>query len=304
MSEQIDSLNQTFGIPDALMFELGESDLPKISVDTELATAELYLHGGHVTHFQPKGEEPVLFVSQDAVFEDGKAIRGGIPVIWPWFGAHPSDEDKYSHGFARRISWHMRDTKQLEDGTVVVSMGLLENGVRNHPLFPFEYLVTLRVSIGRELEVELRVRNMGDRPFTFTAALHSYFLVGDITRTTIIGLEERKYLDQLDDMREKIQLEPLTIGWEIDRIYLKTNHTVYVHDSSRLSRIIKVEKRGSYSTVVWNPWIEKGKRMADFKDSEYRNMICVETANVDRDAVTLASRETHTLATVIGVERV
>lgn len=297
----IEELNQAFQIENRLWFEEGKGGLPKAVIRTPLAEAEIYIHGGHITHFQPKGHEPVLFTSKEAVFTDGKAIRGGIPIIWPWFGPHPSDPDMQSHGFARRMSWVFRECAEDESGIVHLRLDLLEPNNLSHPQFEAEFKLELRIAVGKKLKVDLYTRNMSDKPFAYTAALHSYFFVGSISDVTLIGLEERSYLDQLSDMTRRIQQNPIQIDREVDRIYLKTPDTVYIHDPQK-RRIIEVAKEGSYSTVVWNPWIAKSQRMSDFGDLEYRSMICVEVANVESDRIMLDAYQSHHLVTTIGAE--
>ncbi|MEM7802318.1 MAG: D-hexose-6-phosphate mutarotase [Chloroflexota bacterium] len=295
----IEELNQAFKIENRLWFEEGNGGLPKVVIQTPLAEAELYIHGGHITHFQPSGHDPVLFTSAEAIYADGKAIRGGIPIIWPWFGAHPTDSKMPSHGFARRMSWTFRECSEDESGIVHLRLDLLEPNSLAHPQFDAEFKLELRISVGTALKVDLYTRNMSDKPFSYTAALHTYFLVGSITEVTLIGLDEKTYLDQLNAMTERIQQNPIQIDREIDRIYAKTSDTVFIHDP-RKRRIIEVSKEGSYSTVIWNPWIEKSRRMPDFGDSEYQSMVCVEVANVHNDAIRLDSYQGHHLVTTIG----
>ncbi len=260
------------------------------------ATAELLPHGAHVTKFSPLNAEPVLWSSKLATYQDGKAIRGGIPIIWPWFGAHPTDPEKGSHGVARKMAW-----QRVVASNSAARFRLLPVGTLTHPQVDGEFEATVDVKLDEGLTVSLITRNAGESPFQMTAALHTYFAVGDVTQIKLTGLEGRTYVDQLDGNQRKLQTGAIKIDKEVDRIYLNSDDVVEIHDPL-MGRIISVAKEGSMSTVVWNPWIDKSKRMADFGDDEYLEMVCVETCNAADDARTLQPGESHTLTTKITVK--
>ena len=286
-------------MPESVKLSDGCGGLRCVRVSTKLAAAEVYLHGAHVTHFQPFGQPPVLFMSAKSWFEADKPIRGGIPVCWPWFGGHPSDKDKPSHGFARITDWHVADTDTVKDGTLVILQLTERNITANFREFPFD--IRMEVLVGSELHVSLVIVNTGKEKMSFSAALHSYFNVSDIASVSVEGLENCKYLDTLDHIF-KVQKGIITFDAETDRVYLNTQAACIIDDPG-FNRRIRIAKSGSNSTVVWNPWIEKSKRMPDFGDEEYHTMLCIETTNAENDARIIAPAERHTLKAIIGLEK-
>lgn len=295
----IDVLSAQYGIPGKLSIGMGPGDLPLMRVENEMATAVISIYAGHVLSYQPRGEADVLWMSKQAVYDVGKAIRGGIPIIWPWFGAHPTDTKAYAHGFARRMMWGIKETAEDENGRILITLEL-EDTDETKELWSHDFELTLKIAVGLALEVTLNVENKSDVDFTYTAALHSYFKISDIEKISVRGLEGTDYLDQLDGMQRKEQVGPIQFAEETDRIYVDSEAACEIVDPD-LNRVIWVDKRGSQSTVVWNPWIEKAQRMADFGDDEYRTMVCVETTNAASDAVTLAPGEVGRLTAVIGL---
>ena len=271
-----------------------------IRLENEHGALVAMSHGAHLKEFIPTGQRPVLWTSLLATFEPEKAIRGGIPVIWPWFGSHPTDDNKASHGIARKIAWEpvSIQVNEIIEGSSQLKFQLLPVD-QSHPDVNGKFETTLLVTLSDELSVSLTTKNLGDEPFNYSAALHSYFSVGDARQIEIHGLDGRPYIDQLDDNRRKVQSGPIVIDREVDNIYLDTADTVEIHDPV-WGRVIEIAKRGSLSTVVWNPWIEKAARMADFGDDEYLEMVCVETCNTADDSRRLLPSETHTLTTQIS----
>ena len=264
----------------------GRGDLPTMEINTAWSTAEIYLHGAHVTHFQKKGEAPLLFLSQCSRFADGQPIRGGIPIIFPWFGK-PADKPG-QHGFARITDWDLKEITTGADGTVIVRMTMPKCPELADGAIAVEYIVTVNAG----LTAELVVTNKSSGEFTFENCLHTYFTVGDITAVSVAGLKGVDYVDQVAAFARKTETgESIRIAEEVDRIYLNTQHAVEIRDAS-LRRSIRVEKEGSASTVVWNPWIAKAKAMQDFGDEEYKQMVCVESGNVASNRITL-NPESH-----------
>ena len=293
------SLNDRYSMPGELFFKEGPGGLPVICVNNKYASAEIALHGAHIMSYVPAGEKPVLWMSGSSYFQPGKPIRGGIPICWPWFGGHPSDKNKPSHGFARIADWHIAEIDSRQNGTLI-ALRLTERDIpENFREFPFE--VKLEVMVGRELQVALVIVNTGKEKMSFSAALHSYFNISDIAAVTLEGLEECKYLDTLDHIF-KVQRGKITFNKETDNVYLNTEATCIIDDPG-FARRIKIAKSGSRSTVVWNPWIEKSKRMPDFGDEEYHNMLCVETVNAENDARVIAPAEKHSLKVIISLEK-
>lgn len=274
-------------IPDRVTVSSGNGGLPVIHVRSDFSTAEIYPHGAHLTGFQKHGEEPLLFMSAASEFHEEKPIRGGVPVIFPWFGGR---EGMVAHGFARLAEWDLVAASVLPLGSVKLSFQLPADD---------PYRVTFDVTVGSSLIMELAVSNTGTAPFTFESCLHTYFQVGDIHQVRVEGLQGASYRDQLlaADLTETA--EAIRFSAETDRIYQDSGTTVAIIDPV-LNRTIDVSKAGSESTVVWNPWIAKSQRMPDFGDDEYLRMVCVESGNVREHAVTLAPGEKSMLTVEVG----
>ena len=286
-SSRPDADSSEFEIPGALRFERGSGGFEFAQITTPAASASICLHGGHVTDYTPAGEPPLLWLSPEAVFRSDKAIRGGVPVCWPWFSAHPTDPTQPSHGHARLSLWQVVASAMPDPGTVELTMEL-----------PGEIGCRLVVSVGAKLSLALTTTNSRDETLELTQALHSYLRVGDIERVHCEGLDGVRYIDSLDGDREKVQQGPVRFGAELDRIYTQTAGDVLVHDPA-LGRTLRVAKWGSRSTVVWNPWSNRAAEIGDMPDDGYRTMLCVEAANVGADAQRLRPGEVVTLGTSI-----
>lgn len=282
--------------PNRIIFCNGNGGLQKINIHTESSDAEIYLNGAHVTKFQRKGEPPLLFLSEQSKFQSGQPIRGGVPIIFPWFGAK---EGKPMHGFARTQTWEMKEIS-CNDDAVTLKLSLPESPESaEFPKFTAEYSIT----VGQMLSLELKITNRANENFSFENCLHTYFTVGNINAVTVTGLNGGEYLDKVENFARKNEnTEKISISGETDRVYLDTTRTVEIHDS-KLNRKILVEKNGSRSTVLWNPWIAKANAMADFGDEEYLRMICVESGNVSENKLVLAPGKTSLLKVNFRTEK-
>lgn len=288
----LSQLNSAHAIPEIVSFETGGGGLTRIAITTELAEAHIYLHGAHVTHFRPRGGESLLFLSTNSQFRPGKAIRGGIPIVFPWFGSRAGDPAAPQHGFARTLPWDVRSVAKHADGTVSLSLTLpASDASRRFLSNRFELLY--EVTVGPSLDLSLHVRNTSKSELQFEEAFHTYLNVSDIHNTTIEGLAGRNFIDKVDGMKRKVQpAGTLRINGETDRVYLDTLDTVTVADGSRH---IVVSKDSSGSTVVWNPWEAKGRAMSDLGGDQWRRMLCIETANVADNAIKLAPGAQHSV---------
>ncbi|HMQ33855.1 MAG TPA: D-hexose-6-phosphate mutarotase [Chloroflexaceae bacterium] len=291
------ALNDRFGLAGKLAFVAGPSGLPHARIASGDYGAEVALQGAHVLAYGRRGEPPVLWTSRLAVFAPGKAVRGGVPVCWPWFGPHPSDPGKPAHGFARVSMWSVAASADGGDA-VALTLGLRDDGA-TRALWPHPFALELSVRVGARLELALTATNTGDAPVTLGGALHSYFGVGAVTEARIMGLEGARYLDQLTG-EFHAQQGPVTVAGEVDRIYEDAGPACTIV-APALGRAVRVAKSGSATTVVWNPWVEKARSLADLGDEEYHEMLCVETANAGADTVTLAPGARHTLGATIEV---
>lgn len=265
-------------IPGRVTFITGQGGLPALRIETAASTAEIYPHGAHVTRFHKQGDSPLLFLSEASGFQANQPIRGGVPVIFPWFGPR---EGMAAHGFARVVPWDLLETKDLTDGSVQLHFRLPADDACT-----VDYLVT----VGTSLTLELAVTNTGHADYSYENCLHTYFQVGDIRQIEITGLRGTCYRDLLLAADCTETADAIRFTAEVDRTYQNTTATVDIIDPV-LRRILRVRKSGSLSTVVWNPWIAKSQRMPDFGDEEYLQMVCVESGNVAGNALTLAPGE-------------
>ena len=290
MSSTVEELRERFGSA----VNAGQGGLPRVTVSGPAASGEIYLHGAQVTSWQPAGFDEVLFVSHQSSWADGRAIRGGIPVCFPWFREKAEDAKAPSHGFVRTKAWQL---DSVEGGEVRLSTA---SDASTLAWWPYEFQLELRVGFGARLVQELVMRNTGDRPLRFEEALHTYFRVGAAESVVIRGLDGVGYLDNMDGNREKRQQGDVVFSAQTDRAYLDTTHTVEILDPV-LRRRIRVEKESSRTTVVWNPWSTGAQTMADLGDAEWRTMVCVEASNIRRCAVDLAPGAVHTLKASVEV---
>lgn len=280
---------QTHEIPGRVEMFQGNGGLNAVRIHADGGTAEIYTHGAHVTDFRKSSGPPLLFMSRESEFAPDKPIRGGVPVIFPWFG--PRD-GLPMHGHARLDEWEWTDSQLLDDGAVCVTFRLPSaTGAE----------VTYAVTVSSTLHLEMTVTNRGASAMTFENCLHTYFQIGDIHKVALRSLCGSRYRDQLTGNELVDSAEALRFTGETDRVYQDVAPFIVIEDPE-LGRLIRVRKSGSRSTVVWNPWIEKSRRMPDFGDEEYLSMLCVESGNVRGDAIILAPGATSTLAVTIESE--
>ncbi len=295
----IDTLNQRHAMPGVVQFVEGRGGLPKAVVSNPHAGAEVYLHGATVTAFQPRGQAPVLWLSPQALFQPGKAIRGGIPVCWPWFGPHPADPSKPQHGFVRTMEWSFVHAGCLPDERTELRLHL-QDTTDTRAMWPHAFRLELRVLVGRSLEVTLTTHNTSNHEALVSAALHSYFAVSDIHTVQIDGLDGRDYIDLTAGRIIRRHAGRAVIDQEVDRIYIGTEDACLVRDIAG-KRILQVGKSGSRSTVIWNPWSAKAAKLADFPDDGFHTMVCVETANAGPDTRQIKPGASHALTQTIEV---
>jgi len=280
----------------------GESGMIKVPFELQTATgrATVYHNGAHITEFQPAGQRPVLFLSSKSNWVAGKAIRGGIPIIFPWFGAKSGDPKAPMHGLARTAFWKIERVSGVQPESTELIMTLRNNPQANH-LWPFDISLRYIIRIGKKLDLELQTINRADKPFTFEEAFHTYLAVSDVREISAHGLRGKTYIDKTDQMkRKREEHDPLRIVGETDRVYLNTAETVTLEDPG-WNRRISIAKENSSTTVVWNPWIEKTRTMSDLAPDDWRNFICIETANAAENAITVAPGQTHSMSASIWV---
>jgi glucose-6-phosphate 1-epimerase len=297
-----EQLNATHGIAGKLRFVSGNGGFTMIEIDNGKARALISPYAGQVLSFRPAGEpEDLLFVSEHAYYQPGKAIKGGIPVCWPWFGPDPEGKGRPAHGFVRNRDWQVLGTAMQDDGTTSVRLGITpDEAIR--ALWQHPFALTLEIIFGRALVLALCTFNPDTVPLIITQGLHSYFRVGDVRRVLVRGLGGKHYIDKLDGGAVKTQEGPVTIGGEVDRIYTGVDHDLVIDDPA-FGRRIRIAAEGSASAVVWNPWAATAAAMADLGDEEYTGMLCVETTNAGPDTVQINPGENYRLVARYTLER-
>lgn len=288
--QDLATLNARFAIPQRLRFMDNAPGLPMADIQTPLASARVALQGAQVLAWRPDGAAPVLWLSGAAVFAPGKAVRGGIPVCWPWFGDRPGHA---AHGFVRNRLWALRATALDAQGQVCLTLGL-QDDASTRALWDHAFDLELQVTVGRTLTLQLTTRNTGPDTFELTEALHTYFSVGDIRQATVHGLAGTHYLDKVQGYAPAQQSGPVSFTAETDRVYLDTTADCVIDDADQKRRIT-ITKTRSQATVVWNPWAEREKAMPDMAAGGYQRMLCVETANTAPLPVTVVPGEQHSL---------
>ncbi|MEO0985427.1 MAG: D-hexose-6-phosphate mutarotase [Cyanobacteria bacterium J06639_14] len=294
-------LNSDYGIAGHVEFVAGKGDFPYIQITNDQATALISVYGGQVLSFKPQGAaQDVMFLSENAYYKAGKAIKGGAPVCWPWFGPDPEGAGRPSHGFARNRAWQVLGTEALPSGETKVTLGFSDTE-DTQALWPHAFEFAIEVTVGTTLTMALVSRNKGDSPFEITQALHTYFTVGDITQTTVEGLDGTSYIDKVDAGQVKSQSGAVAIASEVDRIYTGVPSELVIQDAA-LSRRIRLTSTGNTTAVVWNPWVEISTKMADLEDNDYTRFICVETTNAADDVVTVPAQGEFRLQVTCAIE--
>jgi glucose-6-phosphate 1-epimerase len=288
-------------LPRGVTLDDGHGGLPYLNVAAGTCSAGLYLHGAHLCHWQPTGHpHPVLWMSEKSRFEAGVAIRGGVPICFPWFGPKTDDASAPVHGVARTRMWTLERVEAERDGSMSVRL-TLESETAPGSCMPHAFSLTYDLRLGSTLSMALTVANSGATLLTFEEALHTYFAVGDVRNVRVAGLSGATFVDKTDGAQRKTHADDVvTIAAETDRLYLNTESEIVVTDPG-MRRQISVAKAGSRSSVVWNPWIAKSQKMPDFGDNEWPGMICIETANAADNAITLAAGASHTMTATISV---
>lgn len=298
---EVKDLSQQFGIEGRLYFETLGDGMVQAVISTPQAEARLCLQGAHLLSWRPRNQtQDVLWLSEQARYLTGKSIRGGVPVCWPWFGPHPQDPSLPAHGFARTAAWRVDSSRVTDDGDVVFTLQLASV----HPAWPHATELALEVQVGESLRMALTTRNVGTQDILLGEALHTYFKISDIGKVRVTGLEDVDYWDTVGGVTRKVQHGSIEFAAETDRVYIHSPKRCVIEDPG-LGRRIQIEKQGSLSTVVWNPWTEKAARMGDLGQPEgWRGMLCVESANAWDNCLTLAAGASHTLDVCYRVDNI
>jgi glucose-6-phosphate 1-epimerase len=296
----VTELDRRFGIPGVAKVSTGNGALPRAQITSSLCEGELYLHGAQVTSWKPAGEDEVLFLSTKSRWEEGQAIRGGIPICFPWFRAKVNDPQAPAHGFVRTKAWQLESMVESERG-VVVSM-FTESDERTRRWWPGSFRLVHRATFGSELSLELVCTNTGTTPLRFEEALHTYNRVADVQEVRLLGLDTVRFLDNTDSNHEKVQSGDVAIVSQTDNAYLNIQNAVDLLDP-HMRRRIRLRKANSLTTVVWNPWREAAKGMRDLGDGEWMQFLCAEASNILDFAVNLAPGQEHKMTAILSLAK-
>lgn len=241
-----------------------------IEVTNKSARAKIALQGAHLFHYERVGRKPLLWLSQKSFLEAGKAIRGGVPICWPWFGKYATEPSLPQHGFARIFLWKLLEVNETDPYSTEVIFQL-KSSAESLKLWPYRFELLLRVTVGLPLTIALTTKNGDEHPFEITSALHSYFAVSDIDNVYVEGLDNTPYFDALT-RENRMQRGNVYIADEVDRIYQNVHAPLILHDRDRT---VHIGAGGSSSAIVWNPWIDKCANMSDMQVDGYKTMLCV-----------------------------
>jgi len=274
-------------------------ELPLLYIQNDRASAVIALQGAQLLSYQRHGSHPLIWCSEQAAYQRGQSIRGGIPVCWPWFGDLARNPESIrnqfildtapAHGLVRGESWLLENIEATGEYTRIALRYPTARGLE----------LRIAITVGDTLNIELGTTNSNDHEISFSQALHTYFAVGNIHNTRVTGLENTRYIETLENWTEKKQQGAITFSGETDRIYVDTPDLITIEDPEWQRRIY-LHTRNSKSAVVWNPWIEKSKRLSQFGTDAWQQMLCIESANVMADSVTLSPAQSHRLSLEIS----
>ncbi len=291
----IDLLNSQHGLANQLTFTQGKGEFPFISIKNKSATAIISLYAAQVLSFKPTSEtEDLLFLSKKTFYENGRAMRGGIPICWPWFGPNQSGIDLPDHGFVRNSLWTVVKTTAVSETETLVKLRFKYNPHRTDH-WPETFILELDISVGKSLTLNLSTHNTGRKALYITQALHAYFYIGDIHKITILGLEKTDYLDKLDNGQQKYQSSTVTIPFEVDRIYKDVKRELTITDPV-FNRTILVTSNHYKTAIVWNPWRDVSAHIADLEPDDYKRFVCLEAGNVTSDILEIQPDNSVTLS--------
>lgn len=273
-----------------------KEDVKIIRIQHPKAEAGISLFGGHVLSFKPQGQEDIIWMSPQAIYDGKTALRGGIPICWPWFGRIAAP----AHGFARSTEWTLIEHRENEQG-VIIRLGMTPSEA-TLAIWPHQFEVMLNVEISEILKVSLNIKNTDSTEWPFSGALHSYFNIADIHQTSITGMGDH-YLDSLQDEKRSLGGKALTFNAGVDRVYTHSESQIQVSDPKN-NRSITIANQGNNAAVIWNPW-ELASNMADMPDDDYQTMVCIEStlhAPSIEQGKTLQPGECYALSTEIGLQ--
>lgn len=296
----IETLNSLHFNAGYLAFKEGPNALPIALITTPDATAAITPYGAQLLSCRFADQESdLLFLSEKAIFQEGTPIRGGVPICWPWFGSDPQQLNRPDHGLVRTRMWRVASSFVTPNRECIITFEITDSP-ETYALWPHRFRLTLKVTVGKQLTMELTTHNIGDAQLELTQALHTYFAIGDIAHTRITGLEGFVYTDKTDSGDEKREHDAIHIDAETDRIYTTDGNEIVIQDDA-LNRNIRINSKGSNTAVVWNPWKRVCEQKADLMAEDYKKMICIETANAGNEIITIPAHESHTMIAIYTI---
>jgi len=264
-----------------------------LEIENKSATAKIALQGAHIFEYKRKRQGDLLWLSEISDFEMGKAIRGGVPICWPSFGLN--NPELPQHGFARTSLFECISRENIDAHTTEVKLRLIHSD-ESLKLWNYKFELVLKVTISDKLIIELKTTNKDNKEFKLTQALHSYFKLSNISNAVLKGLDNKPCFDALTD-KTNIQNGDITFNREFDKVFQEVDSEIILNDCEKT---ISINNEGSSSVVVWNPWIDKCKRMSAMKDEAYKEFVCIESANAFEDFIVLKPNQSHTLKACIS----
>ena len=274
--------------------------LDVVEIETDTSTALVALQGAQVLSFVPRGGRDWLWVSERARWTRGAALRGGIPVCFPWFGPHPTEAAFPAHGFARTSAWRLSPAPSpggsgaAETGADVAVELTLTDDEATAKLFPHPFEARLTVTVGAALSLAFEVTNTGTEPFSFEAALHTYFAVSDVANVAVEGLGGCDFVDKVaGGAVRKEGAAPLRIAGEVDRVYDSDGPVTLI--DAPAGRRLRIAGTNAGSTVLWNPAPAKAAKLSDVAPEAYRRFVCVESGAIGERRLTVPAGATERL---------
>ena len=267
--------------------------------------AVVALHGAHLLSWLPTGQRDVFWLSPQALPEPA-AIRGGVPVCWPWFAKQGMPANAAQHGPVRNLPWQISAIHGSGDDEISLSLEPCAQEVQYAGLdvFPSGLQVSMRITLGQTLSQVLQTRNLGNKTFHLTQALHNYFAVSNAAQVAIEGLTGLPYQDRLRELATAVQQYPFALDQACDRTYYhSTGQPIhrYTLIDPVWQRRIAIDTLGSQSVVVWNPGSEGARKIVDMPDDGWRDFFCVEAANAGPDVVALTPGAEHRLEQTLSI---
>jgi len=282
-----------------------------LQLRTRHGTAVIALHGAHVLSWVPAGGREVFWLSPASLPEPA-AIRGGVPVCWPWFAKQGQSADAAQHGPVRKLPWQLTGMSHGSDEEITISMEpAAQANAAPHEAWaagvPAGLRLRVRISLGSTLQQSLHTDNLGTETFLLSQALHSYYAVSHAQQVSIEGLQGLAYTDRLRALAQAVQDQPFALGLACDRTYAHLPVTPapefrrYTLVDTTWQRRIDIDVTGSRSVVVWNPGSETARQMVDVPDDDWSCFFCIEAANAGPDVIRLAPGGSHQLTQTLSV---